>query len=524
MANIWLIEGSQVVQRMVEIALDGLPAKLSFTKHVSNLIEDDAPNPHLVICAEYILDAQDTSYANSYLGQIEYLVQQGYQCPVVILQNQATSKIEPYLLADGLPLVASVRKPFKSFDLLKVICSALALKIPYEEVYSAQSRVIPLARPKVPMATPPSIPITAAQPAPMATDRPSITPEIIAPSTAIEDATTQLTMDKSLTPAVAAEGSAPPILAEASTPPVLAEALTPPVLAEASTPPVLAEASTPPVLAEASTLPIMGEGSDPAIMDDATTPPSVIESPILPNIPEPPAPPVLSVPESNPVSQSLEPTDLSPPPRYKQHEEADSAVKDEPIEDSELAQPPSAEDSFHFDFNNLDETPDHSLSAYEAKESSSSSLPDELQDDWLDESGATVNMAALPAADDDELNSAQSLEEQQSLDEEQSIAAFTDSSEPLSSTINESLSPSNASNHLESYWLQELKVSVETISDQALRVVQKAIHSSPTVKSEPQHTLSNHEMRVLIERIAWEVVPSLASVELRDRIQQMSNK
>ncbi|MAD60630.1 MAG: hypothetical protein CMH49_03810 [Myxococcales bacterium] len=297
-------------------------------------------------------------------------------------------------------------------------------------------------------------------------------------------------------------------------------------MAEASAPPILAETSTPPILAEASTPSILVEASGPMIMDDVTTPPSVIESPILPNIPEPPAPPVfLSVSESNPVSQSLEPNDLSPPPRYKQHEQTDGTVNDKNVEDSELAQPPSAEDSFQFDFNNLDETPEHSLSAYETKESSSSSpLPDELQDDWLNESGATVNMAALPAAADDELNSAQSLEEQPSLEEEHSRVACTDSSEPISSIMNESLSPSNASNHLESYWLQELRVSVETVSDQALEVVQKAIHSSQTVKSEPQHTLSNHEMRVLIERIAWEVVPSLASVELRDRIQQMSNK
>ena len=485
MANIWLIEGSQVVRRMVEIALDGLPAKLSFAQHVSELINDDTPSPHLIICAEYVLDTQNTSQTNTYLSQIEYLAQQGYRCPVVVLQNQNTSEIQPCSLADGLPLVASVRKPFKTFTLLKVTCNAMAWRIPHEEVYSAPSRVIPLAKP-----------------------RDSVMAEPLAPSVMAEPPAPPV-MAEPPAPPVMAEPPAPPVMAEPPAPPMMAEPPAPPVMAEPPAPPVMAEPPAPPMMAESSASAVSSDAITSSLMEDATTPPPEVQVE---------APPVLNVESSSSVPQS-ELTNLSPQPQ-SDHESKTSITSDSGVEEEqEIAQPPSADDSFQFDFDNSKKSTE-----YESKQSSTPSstpLPHELQDDWLDESGATVNMAALPS-DEVEMDSPTQAEEYSSVQERKFVV--TESLTPNDSKVSESLSSINASDNLESRWLHELKASVEAVSDQALEVVQKAIQTSQSIQGQSQATLSNHEIRVLIERVAWEVVPSLASVELRERIQQITSK
>ena len=274
------------------------------------------------------------------------------------------------------------------------------------------------------------------------------------------------------------------------------------------------------------------------------------EPPAPPVMAEPSAPPVLSVVTDHPAlhkqAQDLGPIDLSPQAHLEEDKEHGSIGSAEDIDpqSEQQTEPPSADESFQFDFPQL--ATDQEQASFEKEEEAeeeaeeedkeedeshsipSTPLPEELQDDWLTENGATptAQMTTQVAETDDE---ASQLVASQELNSSQRIAEETnDSSKPIESLSSESFENNKASESLENRWLQELKGSVEIVSDQALAVVQKAIQANTQAPNQasnhPTEPLSTHEMRVLIERIAWEVVPTLASVELRDRIQQMTNK
>ena len=88
MANIWVIESSQVIRRMVTIALDGLPAHLSFGGRSTELINSTEGSPHLILCAEQVTSPENSIEQSSYLLQLQEIATAGHQCPVIILQNQ----------------------------------------------------------------------------------------------------------------------------------------------------------------------------------------------------------------------------------------------------------------------------------------------------------------------------------------------------------------------------------------------------------------------------------------------------
>lgn len=147
LATIWVIEGSQTVQKMVEISLAGLPVKLTCANQVADLIQSGSPKPDLVITAEHLPKNQSPSHG--YQAQAWQLAHVGYRCPLIVLTRYASSGLSATSLEEGIILAGSLRKPFKTQDLIELVCKALKLPVPDSEVFKKSPREIPLARKSV---------------------------------------------------------------------------------------------------------------------------------------------------------------------------------------------------------------------------------------------------------------------------------------------------------------------------------------------------------------------------------------
>jgi hypothetical protein len=176
------------------------------------------------------------------------------------------------------------------------------------------------------------------------------------------------------------------------------------------------------------------------------------------------------------------------------------------LQEAPVASQPSANESFQFSFPSLEEQAEVTDSAQDATDSNQqdvevkplqelSNLPSvDEEEDWLDEQNVTTSTPTLPSTPPEE----------QELDEDKTTP-------PLAVTESISHSHEQESTHtLEQEWLSVIHQTVKQVSAEALSVTTQAI------KVETHHSsLSSEDMKVLIERIAWEVVPALASEHLR---------
>ena len=142
MATIWVVEGSQTVQRMVEIALTALPVQLVFGAQVSDLIDAQSPTPSLLVCAQR-LGAKSADQERAYVSQAQRCAEHGIGCPMILLVDQRASNQGHEA---PLNIAGVVRKPFKTQSLIEVVARALELEVPHASLFDEKKRVIPLAR------------------------------------------------------------------------------------------------------------------------------------------------------------------------------------------------------------------------------------------------------------------------------------------------------------------------------------------------------------------------------------------
>lgn len=142
MATIWVVEGSQTVQRMVEIALTALPVQLVFGAQVSDLIGAQSPTPSLLVCAQRF-GAKSADRERAYVSQAQRCVEHGISCPMILLVDQ---RAPDQGHEAPLNIAGVVRKPFKTQSLVEVVARALELEVPHASLFDEKKRVIPLAR------------------------------------------------------------------------------------------------------------------------------------------------------------------------------------------------------------------------------------------------------------------------------------------------------------------------------------------------------------------------------------------
>ncbi len=477
---------------MIEISLHGLPTSLSFADQMTELIESVSTKPHLVLCAEKLRSSSDPSSERSYKDQARYLLEASHRCPLIVLQDQKTEKIYPSALEGGLPLVASVKKPFKTHELLKLVCEVMAWEIPHQEFLLSTRREIPLARPQTQ--------------APVIEERAQQSAQAQSIDTPIPTSVGSLMNQRPLDPTAEALGHGE----REHRPP-------PPPFAAPTPPPVTAP--TPP----------------PGV---APPPPPIVAPPPPPGVSPPPPPPIAI---QEPVN-GLEQVDLSPPlveePTRPLSMIGQVAERDQEADlvPTPVASQPSAEESFKFEFPDLNErsssVESHSLASNDLSPavveqsvngSVSGSPPQVLsqvsqpyqaidareegtvsdEDDWLDESGATVNTPVITSSQPPS---------------ESPLAVDNDGQPSLNMESPSLVENSNDRGHesLEKEWLEALTQTVEETCERALEVMTLAS------SSEARGDLSPQERALIVERIAWEVIPVIAADLLRERVSQVT--
>ena len=433
---------------MVEISLDGLPVSLFFAQRMDELIESASAGPHLVLCAEEIRHSNGGSEDHSYLSQAWKLAHVGYRCPFIVLQSHTSATIHPETLEGGLPLVASIRKPFKTHELLKTVCDVMAWDVPHGDILLSNSRVIPLARPQAERAQSEAKSIVATSNLSVSTPMPTSVGSLMAQSTS-ED----------LTPP-------PPLpVLKSYTPP-------PPLPSEESQPQV-----TPPVLEAAQTSSRLSQKSHPrSLSGHPDLSPTPTQSLAPPREPEEAPPPMPSAPvPSQPSAEESFKFDF---PELPEPTEEESSERDDQL--SELS-PPSV----------LSSSSELSTSR-EHYESSRNQSPVDEEEDWLDESGATVSTPVIGSKPPAEVQA---------------------ENEDAPSTLERSFERSPSA--LEAEWLSTIEHSVQETSSQALKLIME-------ITQKEQHAgLSSADLAILIERIAWEVVPMIASDLIREQLVQV---
>ena len=477
MATIWLIEESHTVRRMVEISLSKLPIEITHSDQVAELIQAGSPCPDLVITAEKITQVTDPS--RGYLAQAWQLANVGYRCPLIVLTQQRSAPITADQLEGRLPFLGSLKKPFKTQALIDLVCQGLDLPVPHPELFKEQSRSIPLARRPSPSADQPTVSTT-----PALSTRPVETPK----------PTSVGSIFGAMTPA---QSEAPLSTSLSPTPSQSAQTIN-----RDSTPHPDATASLPPHLESPSGAhtPLPSSSRQPASL---AVPPPLITSH---HQPEEERDTELQI---SPIS-SLSTTDQSSPSdgdvaSTLQETQVSTSVSNI----SHTSEPASIGESHHIGdpATPIDELGEDALLTQQSNHPNTTPVP--LISPPLD---ASLSPLPQPPALKDEDGLEDWMTSDQALHNEtpSDLPSSSDSVEKIANEVLHSSTEDQVKNghhetqspHPGEAFSNDLMLElVRSTTDEALRIVERATqrHASP---------LTSNEMRTLVERIAWEVIPT----------------